>query len=62
MRRRILVNYARGCAAGKRGGKSERVSLSEVDRSPQMKDRDLIALDDERNQLETMDPRWVKGR
>lgn len=60
MMRRILLNHARDRVAGKRGGKAERVSLSEVDRSAQMKDMDLIALDDALNQLETMDPRKSK--
>lgn len=60
MMRRILLNHARDRAAGKRGGKAERVSLSEVDRSPQMKDMDLIALDNALNQLEAMDPRKSK--
>jgi RNA polymerase sigma factor (TIGR02999 family) len=60
MMRRILLNHARDRAAGKRGGKAERVSLTEVDSSPQMKDMELIALDNALNQLEAMDPRKSK--
>jgi RNA polymerase sigma-70 factor, ECF subfamily len=60
MMRRILLNHARDRVAGKRGGKAERVSLSEVDRTPQMRDMELIALDDALNQLEAMDPRKSK--
>jgi RNA polymerase sigma factor (TIGR02999 family) len=57
MMRRILINHARDRAAGKRGGKAQRVSLSEAERVPQMKDMDLIALDDALSRLETMDQR-----
>lgn len=60
MMRRILLNHARDRVAGKRGGKAERVSLSEVDRSAQIKDMDLIALDNALNQLEAMDSRKSK--
>jgi RNA polymerase sigma factor (TIGR02999 family) len=57
MMRRILTNHARDRAAGKRGGKSERVSLSKVPGSTEMKDIELIALDDALKQLSAMDPR-----
>ena len=60
MMRRILMNHARDRAAGKRGGKSERVSLSHVDASSRMKDIELIALDDALHQLEEKDPRKSK--
>ena len=57
MIRRILMNHARDRAAGKRGGKSERVSLSRVHSSTPMKDVELIALDKALEQLSAMDPR-----
>ncbi len=57
MIRRILMNHARDRAAGKRGGKSERVSLSRVHSSTPMKDVELIALDQALEQLSAMDPR-----
>jgi len=57
MMRRILTNHARDRAADKRGGKSERVSLSKVHASSEMKDIELIALDDALKQLSAMDPR-----
>ena len=60
MMRRILLNHARDRAAGKRGGKAERVSLSEVDGSAKIKDMELIALDNALKQLEEMDPRKSK--
>src|SRR5262245_29546882 len=46
MMRRILMNHARRRAANKRGGKSERISLSRVPAASGMKDVELIALDD----------------
>jgi RNA polymerase sigma factor (TIGR02999 family) len=57
MMRRILVNYARGRAADKRGGDGERVSLSlafGVDEPPSV---DLIALHDALDALEAIDAR-----
>jgi RNA polymerase sigma factor (TIGR02999 family) len=60
MMRRILTNHARDRSADKRGGKSERVSLSRVHASAEMKDIDLIALDDALKQLSAMDPRKSK--
>ena len=60
MMRRILTNHARDRAADKRGGKSERVSLSRVAASSELKDIELIALDDALKQLSKRDSR--KGR
>jgi RNA polymerase sigma factor (TIGR02999 family) len=57
MMRRILTNHARDRSAGKRGGKSERVSLSRVNASTGMKDVELIALDDALKQLSALDLR-----
>ena len=57
MMRRILTNHARDRAAGKRGGKSERVSLSRVNPSTEMKDIELIALDEALKELTEIDPR-----
>jgi RNA polymerase sigma factor (TIGR02999 family) len=53
--RRILVNYARGRAADKRGGDVERVSLSlaHIDDAPV----DLIALHDALDALAAIDAR-----
>jgi RNA polymerase sigma factor (TIGR02999 family) len=57
MMRRILMNHARDRAAEKRGGKSERVSLSRVPASAELNEIELIALDDALQQLSVMDPR-----
>jgi RNA polymerase sigma factor (TIGR02999 family) len=56
MMRRILVNYARGRAADKRGGDAERVSLSlaHIDDAPPV---DLIALHDALDALAAIDAR-----
>ncbi|MCI0602508.1 sigma-70 family RNA polymerase sigma factor [bacterium] len=57
MMRRILMNHARDRAAGKRGGKAERISLSRIRHSTGMKEIELIALDEALKQLTAMDPR-----
>jgi len=57
MMRRILMNHARRRAAGRHGGKLERISLSKVHLPSGMKDIELIALDDALKQLTSMDPR-----
>jgi RNA polymerase sigma factor (TIGR02999 family) len=54
--RRVLVDYARERNTGKRGGRKERVTLTEsallaLERTP-----DLLALDDALGRLEAMDP------
>ena len=56
MMRRILVNHARGRAAGKRGGEAERVTLSlaEVGETPSL---DLIALHEALDALAEIDAR-----
>jgi RNA polymerase sigma factor (TIGR02999 family) len=58
--RRILLNYARDQNRQKRGGKAIHVSLSEAMIMPAEKDRELIALNDALNRLETLDPRKSK--
>src|SRR5260370_37422878 len=46
MRRRILVNHARGLATEKRGSAAQRLSLAEADFSPTEKTTGLRALDE----------------
>jgi RNA polymerase sigma factor (TIGR02999 family) len=57
MIRRILVDYARGRRAGKRGSGAEKLSLDEAIALPGSPDLDLIALDDALDGLAKMDPR-----
>ena len=57
MMRRILVNHARGRAAGKRGGEAERVSLSLACAIGEAPSVDLIALHDALDALEAIDAR-----
>jgi RNA polymerase sigma factor (TIGR02999 family) len=57
MIRRILVDYARGRRAGKRGSGAEKLSLDEAIALPGGPDLDLIALDDALDGLAKMDPR-----
>jgi RNA polymerase sigma-70 factor (ECF subfamily) len=57
MMRRILVNHARGRAAGKRGGEAERVSLSLAYAIGETPTVDLIALHDALDALEAIDAR-----
>ena len=60
MMRRILVNYARDRAAGKRGGDLQRVPLSDADEPGRPQDVDVIVLHDALDQLSAIDAR--KGR
>ena len=60
MMRRILVNYARDRAAGKRGGDLQKVPLSDADEPARPQDVDVIVLHDALDQLSAIDPR--KGR
>jgi len=55
--RRILVDAARNQARVKRGGGALRVSLSEAADLPVQRRRDLVALDDALQVLDTFDPR-----
>ena len=57
MMRRILVNYARDRAAGKRGGDLQRVPLSDADEPGRPQDVDVIVLHDALDQLSAIDPR-----
>lgn len=57
MMRRILSNHARNRVAARRGGKAQRVSLSEISDSIPMKEAELVALDDALTQLAGMDTR-----
>ena len=57
MIRRILVDYARGRRAGKRGSGAEKLSLDEAIALPGSPDLDLIALDDALDGLAKMDRR-----
>lgn len=56
MMRRILVNYAEGRQAAKRGGSARRLSLSAIDRLAGKQELDLIALDDALKSLAEIDP------
>src|SRR6185503_1440225 len=58
--RRILINYARDRAAGKRGGSREQVSLSLVDAAPTGPDVELTDLEDALQQLNAMDARKAR--
>ena len=58
--RRILLNYARDQNRLKRGGRAIHVSLSEAFIMPAEKDRELIALNDALDRLETIDERKSK--
>ena len=55
--RQILVDYARRQHRLKRGGRSERVTLSEAVAFVAARDPDLLALDEALARLEALDPR-----
>jgi RNA polymerase sigma factor (TIGR02999 family) len=55
--RRILVNYARDRAAGKRGGDLQKVPLSDADEPGRPQDVDVIVLQDALDQLSAIDSR-----
>jgi RNA polymerase sigma factor (TIGR02999 family) len=57
MMRRILVNYARDRAAGKRGGDLQKVPLSDADERGGPQDVDVIDLHGALDQLSAIDPR-----
>jgi RNA polymerase sigma factor (TIGR02999 family) len=57
MMRRILVNYARDRAAGKRGGDLQKVPLSDADEPASPQDVDIIVLHDALDQLSAIDSR-----
>jgi RNA polymerase sigma factor (TIGR02999 family) len=57
MMRRILVNYARDRAAGKRGGELQKVPLSDADEPGRPQDVDVIVLQDALDQLSAIDSR-----
>jgi RNA polymerase sigma factor (TIGR02999 family) len=57
MMRRILVNYARDRAAGKRGGDLQKVPLSDADEPGRPQDVDVIVLQDALDQLSAIDSR-----
>jgi RNA polymerase sigma factor (TIGR02999 family) len=58
--RRVLVDYARGVHAEKRGGGAVRVSLADADAGEMDRDLRLVALDQALQRLEEMDPRAAK--
>jgi RNA polymerase sigma-70 factor (ECF subfamily) len=55
--RRILVDYARGHRATKRGGSLQKLSLDEAIALPGQEDIDLELVDDALNKLAELDPR-----
>lgn len=57
MMRRILIDYARAHATGKRGGVALRLSLEQVNISLEQDATDLIALDEALNKLANFDQR-----
>lgn len=57
MMRRVVVDYARGHAAGKRGGGEAAFEFDEQSFAPRMSPRDVVALDDALAALEKFDPR-----
>jgi len=54
--RRILVDYARGRHAAKRGAGAVKLSLEDVVETPRQRPLDLVALDDALEDLAKMDP------
>lgn len=57
MMRRILVNYARHRAAGKRGADLQKVPLSDADQPGRPQDVDVIVVHDALDRLSAIDPR-----
>jgi RNA polymerase sigma factor (TIGR02999 family) len=55
--RRVLVDYARGIKALKRGGAAIRVGLDEVQVGGQERSVDVLALDEALDHLHVLDPR-----
>jgi RNA polymerase sigma factor (TIGR02999 family) len=55
--RRVLVDYARGRDAQKRGGGAVKVALDEIQAGINPKNTDLVALDEALGVLERVDPR-----
>ena len=53
--RQILVDHARGHRASKRGGDAFKLALDEAEEQPQVRDVDIVALDDALKSLATMD-------
>lgn len=58
--RKILIEFARRSAAEKRGGRSPVFSLDAAMDVPQLRRRDLVALDDALSGLAELDPRKAK--
>lgn len=58
--RKILIDFARRAAAEKRGGRSPQFSIDAALDVPQLKGRELIALDDALSALAEIDPRKAK--
>jgi RNA polymerase sigma-70 factor (ECF subfamily) len=54
--RQILVDYARGHRAQKRGGQAVRLSIDEVPEPAQPADADVVALDEALTALTALDP------
>ena len=53
--RQILVDHARGHRASKRGGDVYKLALDEAEEQPQVRDVDIVALDDALKSLADMD-------
>ena len=58
--RRILVDYARGYGAEKRGGAAEKVSLEDAFVFVKEKPAEMVALDEALQELAKIDPRRAK--
>src|SRR3712207_2277382 len=58
--RRILVDYARGYKAEKRGGAAEKVSLEDAFVFVKEKPSEMVALDEALEELAKIDPRRAK--
>jgi RNA polymerase sigma factor (TIGR02999 family) len=58
--RRILVDYAKGRQAAKRGSGIPNVPLDETIAVPEMRNLDVVALDDALSRLDELDPRQGK--
>lgn len=58
--RRVLIDYAEGRRAQKRGGDLVHVSLDETVAAPERRIESLLALDEALTRLEQLDPRQVR--
>jgi RNA polymerase sigma factor (TIGR02999 family) len=58
--RRVLIDYARGKKAAKRGGDAVRITLTDASAPAEQPDADLLALDEALTRLAALDPQQAK--